>query len=144
MIGMAVPKYVVNVDVAVARAGEYLFIERAAGESHAAGTLAFPGGKVEDPPDEDDPIAATARREVSEETGVTVEDVEYVLSNTFESDDGQSVLNVVVRGEYASGTAHVRAEDEVAAVHWLSPDTLDGRDDVPPYLETYVERVEAK
>ena len=36
--------YVVNVDCAAARGDEYLFVERAASEEHAAGQLSFPGG----------------------------------------------------------------------------------------------------
>ena len=44
--------HVVNVDCAVRRDDAYLFIERAASEEHAAGQPAFPGGKVENPPDE--------------------------------------------------------------------------------------------
>lgn len=139
---MPAPQYVVNVDVAVARGGEYLFVERAASESHAAGSLAFPGGKVEGPPDDADAIAATARREVREETGVAVTDVSYVCSNAFRSDDGFDVLNVVVCGEYDGGEAHPREPDEVAAVHWLTVSAFGDREDVPPYLERYVERVE--
>ena len=60
-------------DCAVRRDDAYLFIERAASEEHAADQLAFPGGKVENPPDGADALAATARREVREETGVAVE-----------------------------------------------------------------------
>lgn len=140
---MTAPEYVVNVDVAVADGDEYLFIERAADEEHAAGQLAFPGGKVEDPPDDADAVRATARREVQEETGVDITDVRYVTSSTFESDSGAAVLNVIVRAEYADGDAHPRADDEVAAVHWFAPADLDDRSDVPPFIRTYLDRVEA-
>jgi len=81
--------YVVNVDAAVVRDGEYLVIERSAEEEHAAGTVAFPGGKVEQT-EGFDAIENTARREVREETGVEVGAVEYVSSNAFVADEGRS------------------------------------------------------
>jgi len=134
--------YVVNVDGAVERDGEYLFIERAASEEHAGGSLAFPGGKLEAPPDTDDALAATARRELAEEVGVEVGAVEVITSRTFEADDGALCLNVVTLCEYQGGEAHVREPEEVAAVHWLAPADLRGRPDAPPYLVEYLELVE--
>ena len=134
--------HVVNVDCAVRRDDAYLFIERAASEEHAADQLAFPGGKVENPPDGADALAATARREVREETGVAVEDVAYVTSGTFVSDTGHDVLNVVVTGQYAGGEARAREPEEVGAVHWLTADEFSERDP-PEFLREYVDAVEA-
>ena len=133
--------YVVNVDGVVVRDGKYLLIERAADESHAAGALGFPGGKVETPPGTADPIEATAVRELDEEVGIEVGAVEYVLSNAFEADDGTACLNVVVVCEYVGGEAYPRAADEVAAVHWLTPAEIRERE-LPAYFLEYVDRVE--
>ena len=85
---MATHRYVVNVEGAVLRDDEYLLIERAAAEDHAAGWLAFPGGKLEASPGTDDAIEATARRELAEEVGLAVGAVDYVSSRTFETDAG--------------------------------------------------------
>ncbi|MFC3959705.1 NUDIX hydrolase [Halovivax cerinus] len=135
--------YVVNVDGAVVRDGEYLFIERGVEEAHAAETLAFPGGTLESPPGTDDPIADTVRRELREEVGIEVGRVSYVCSSVFEMDGGTPCLNVVTLCEYAGGEARPRDPDEVAAVHWLSIADLHARADAPPYLLEYVDRVEA-
>lgn len=135
--------FVVNVEGALVRDGEYLLVERAADEAHAGGLLAFPGGKIEPPPDGDESFEATARRELAEEVGVEVGAVEYVHSRTFETDDGTSCVNVVTLCEGAGGEAHVRAPDEIAAVHWLSPDAIRGHPDAPGFLERDVERLEA-
>jgi 8-oxo-dGTP diphosphatase len=132
-----------NVEGAVERDGEYLFVERAAGEEHASGLLAFPGGKVEAPPDADDTIAATARRELAEEVGVEVGAVEFVTSRTFEADDGTLCLNVVTLCEYRGGEARVREPEEIAAVHWLTPAELRERPNAPSFLEADVGRIEA-
>ncbi len=134
--------YVVNVDGVVVRDDEYLLIERGAAEAHAAGLLAFPGGKVEQTPGGDETIERTAARELEEEVGIEVGDVEYVLSSTFEADDGTPCLNVVTLCEYESGRAHPRASDEVAAVHWLTYDEIKARDEVPRFVEEYVDRIE--
>ncbi len=135
--------YVVNVDGAVYRDGAYLFIERGADENHAAGALAFPGGTLEAPAGTADAIERTATRELAEEVGVEVGNVTYVCSSAFAADGGTPCLNVVTLCEYDGGQAHVRQPGEVAAVHWLSVDDLRDRDDAPPYLLEYVDRVEA-
>lgn len=135
--------YVVNVDGAVVRDGEYLLIERGADEEHAAGILGFPGGKVEQPPGGERTIRETARRELFEEVGVEVGSVEYVTSSTFEADDGTPCINVVTLCEYVDGEAHPKATDEVAAVHWLSPAEIRVHDDVPGFMVEYLDAVEA-
>ena len=139
---MDAPTYVVNVDVAVHDDDTYLLIERAASEDHAAGQLAFPGGKLEAPPGTDGAIAATARREVREEVGLELGPVEYVCSRTFRADDGTRCLNVVTRAPRAGGTATAREPDEVAAVHWLTPAEVRSREP-PAYLLGYLEQVAA-
>jgi 8-oxo-dGTP diphosphatase len=135
--------YIVNVEAAVIRDGEYLVVERAADEEHAAGLLAFPGGKVEQLPGNEDTIEETARREVAEETGVEVGDVAYVRSRTFAIDPETPVVNIVTRCEYAGGEAMAREPEEVAAVHWLSADEIRKHPDAPPHLESDIEAMEA-
>lgn len=127
--------FVVNVEVAVHRDGEYLLVERAAGEEHAAGELALVVGTVE--PDEtgEDVFAATARREVREEVGVEVGKIAYVTSATFETDQGMPCVNVVLLGRHVAGEGVVREPDEVAAVYWRRPDAVD---DAPHYTREYV------
>lgn len=133
--------YVVNVDGVVVRDEEYLLIERADDEEHAAGMLAFPGGKVEQAPGNENPIESTASRELYEEVGVEVGHVEYVLSSTFKADDGTQCVNIITLCEYESGEPFPRASDEVAAVHWLSVDEIWERDP-PEFLKRYVEQIE--
>ena len=134
--------YVVNVDVAVARDGEFLLIERSAQEEHGAGLLAFPGGKLEADPGERGVLRATARREVREETGVETRGVRVVDSSVFALDDGRQVVNVVTTADYVDGEAHRAAPDEVAAVEWRTPAAIRD-DDTPDFLVAYLDAVEA-
>ncbi|MFB6072940.1 MAG: NUDIX hydrolase [Halobacterium sp.] len=133
---------VVNVDAAVVRGDEYLVVERSSEEDHAAGAVAFPGGKVE-PDVGAGAVEETARREVREETGVEVGSVEYVSSHTFTADEGTECLNVVVRCEYESGEPDAREPEEVADAFWLAGDAFADRGDVPEYVAAMRERVAA-
>jgi 8-oxo-dGTP diphosphatase len=159
---MDAQSYVVNVDGAVVRDGRYLLVERAASEDHAAGTLGLPGGTVE-PTDESgvgsgghgdgsgergrgtsgmDLIQRTAVRELREEVGLAVGHVEYVASAAFTADDGTPCLTVVTLCEDVRGEASPQEPDEVAAVHWLDPEAVVERPDVPAFTERDVRRVE--
>jgi len=138
---MDAPHYVVNAEAAVHRDGEYLLVERAAGEEHAAGALALVGGKVEITEGRD-VLEATVRREVEEEVGVTLGSLDYVTSSAFETPDDQ-VVNTVFLAEHDAGTARVRDPEEVAAVHWLTPDEVRDHPDAPAFTADYIEAVDA-
>ena len=138
-------KYVVNVEAAVFRGGEYLLAERSPKEDHAPETLSLIGGKVEAGEAGEagtQVLEGTVRRELREEVGVEIDAVEYVTSNAFVSDGGASVVNVVFLARYASGEPRPLEPEEVAAVHWMRPASVLDSDDVPVFTQQYVERVE--
>lgn len=120
---------------------EYLFIVRGEDEEHAPGTLGFPGGTLEADPGESGVLAATAVREVREEVGVEIENVETVTSTTFELDTGRPCLNVVVVADYAGGEAHVADSDEVGDVAWRTPESVLADEATPPWTTELVEDV---
>jgi len=63
-------EYVVNVEGATYRDGEYLLARRSDAEDHAAGAWSLIGRRVEGIPDGDDVLLATLAREIREEVGV--------------------------------------------------------------------------
>ncbi|WP_435334873.1 NUDIX domain-containing protein [Haloarchaeobius sp. TZWWS8] len=130
--------YAVNVEAAIYRDGEYLLIERAAGEDHAAGALSLVGGTVEGVDHEISALEATVRREIREEVDVSVTDLRYVQSNAFRSDTGQPCLNVVFLARYDEGKGVVNAPDEVAATHWLTPGAVETHADAPEWTAAFV------
>ncbi|EMA17887.1 mutT/NUDIX family protein [Haloarcula argentinensis DSM 12282] len=134
--------YVVNIDGIVVNDNKYLLIERGADEEHASGALAFPGGKLEAEPGSQNAIENTVSREIHEEVGVTIGDIQYLHSNTFETEDNTSCINIVMLCEYAGGDAHPRAKDEVAGVHWMSYDEIKSHDDVPSFTERFADVAE--
>jgi 8-oxo-dGTP diphosphatase len=137
------PTYVVNVEAAIHRDGEYLLAERADAEEHAAGQLSLVGGKVEASGETEAPLERTVKREIREEVGLETTDLAYVTSSGFVADDRSPVVNVVFRAEYDGGTARPREPDEVAAVHWRTPEAIAESDAIPEFTREYVELAEA-
>ena len=98
--------YIVNVEAAVVKGNQYLMILRSEDETHAPGTLTFPGGKVEDVRRQDDVLEKTLAREVMEETGVTIaQEFLYVESHAFVADDNDPVVDMVFLCRYRGGSA---------------------------------------
>jgi 8-oxo-dGTP pyrophosphatase MutT (NUDIX family) len=137
--------YVVNVEVAVVWEGRYLLLMRAETESHAAGTLSPPGGKVEDAGDADDVLEETARREVREETGLVIGDrLRYVESHAFVIDDGDLVVDVVFLAvPEAIDTLSVDAA-ESAGHRWLTIEEIEREPLVPPWTRRTIRLTEQR
>lgn len=136
---------IANVEVLVVRDdGRYLMVVRSTEEEVAPGALALPGGKVEAGAPLDDALEETARREVREETGVEVEEVRYLRSYLFFTEQQEPVLDVIVLCRYRGGEAHPGDPREVAEVRWMTADDILGRPDTPPWLRRNVERAEER
>ena len=110
-------------------------------DEHAAGVLAFPGGKVEADDGTDNVLESAVRREVLEETGVTVSaKLEYVRSTAFALPDGTPVVDVLFLGSYLIG-AHITSSNEVADIGWMTADEILEHDRTPPWLVDQVRAV---
>ena len=110
----------------------------------APGVLAFPGGKVEVEDGPDSVLEAAVRREVQEETGVTVApELDYVRSVNFTMDDGTAVVDVLFHGAYNAGEPAITAPEEVADIRWMTVDEILAHERTPPWLTSDVELVEA-
>lgn len=116
--------FIVNVEVAVVREGRYLAAVRGGGEAYGAGWLGFPGGKADPGPTAPHVLEETARREVLEEVGLTLDDpIVYVESHTF-AIRGEIVLDVVMLAQSLAGDPYPASPDEVASVEWLTYEAL--------------------
>jgi 8-oxo-dGTP diphosphatase len=133
--------FIVNVEAAVVRDGRYLMVIRSEREAHAAGTLSFPGGKVEYEGLLDDVLERTARREVLEETGITIADeMAYVESKSFGVDE--PVVDIVLLCRYQAGEIQPGDPDEVAGVEWLTADEVLAHPKTPPWTAQSIRRAE--
>lgn len=135
--------YIVNVEAAICRGDRWLLIERSAAESHAAGTLALVGGKVEGRGAGAQILEATARREIAEEVGLAIDGpLHYLESAMFVSDDGFPVVDIVFACEAEAGDARPLIPAEVAAVEWLTAAEAEADRRTPPWTWRSLARAE--
>lgn len=133
--------FIVNVEAAVVKDGRYLMVIRSEREAHAAGTLSFPGGKVEYDGPLEAVFEATARREVLEETGITIADeMAYVESKSFGIDE--PVVDVVLLCRYQAGEIQPGDPDEVAGIEWLTAEEILAHPRTPPWTASSIRRAE--
>ncbi len=136
--------FVVNTQCAVTRGEHYLMIVRGHGVSSAPGALAFPGGKVEIEDGPADVLESAVRREVLEETCITVSsDLQFVRSVAFDLEDGTPVVDVLFLGEYGEGEMRITDPAEVAEVRWMTAEEVFAHDKAQPWLKRSLAKVEA-
>jgi 8-oxo-dGTP diphosphatase len=133
--------YIVNVEGAIWHAGRYLVIVRGEAEEHAAGTLSWVGGKVEETEEAADVLENTLKREILEEVGVQVQDIHYVSNTHFGT--GVTCIDIVFLCRYASGEPTPQSPDEVAEILWLTADEIRVHPKTPVWIQASLERVEA-
>ena len=112
--------------------GKVLVTRRSKKESQGSGMLSYPGGKMEDIEfkDTDDVkmniLQETLRRELMEETGVTVEDDMKLINNhSFLRYDGDYSLMIVFLAKLKNQRDIELDEDEIVELLWLSEEELD-------------------
>ena len=140
---MTVQLFVVNTQCAVLCDERFLMIVRGHGVSNRPGVLAFPGGKVEIDDGPTDVLESAVRREVLEETGITVSpDLDYVRSKVFELSDGAPVVDVFFLGVYAEGEPRISDPDEVADIRWMTVDEVLAHEKASAGLKSSLAQIE--
>lgn len=135
--------FIVNVEGAVHKDGQWLMIMRSVMEENAGGTLSLVGGKVDREGHVLDILERTVKRELYEEVGVEVkEKVRYVYSSSFVTDDDRPVINVVFLCEYDKGTPYAKSPDEVESVQWMTLAEIINHPKAPPWTIESVQRAE--
>jgi len=138
---MIADKYIVNVEGAIFKDGQYLMIVRGE-EEYAPGGLNFPGGKVEGAGSTDDILEETLRREIAEEVGLQVHaEMAYVRSSAFIA-EGDPVVDVVFLCLYKAGTAVAADPGEVAGVQWMTAAEAIAHPETPPWTRLSLELAE--
>ena len=139
----AINMFIVNTEAAIYKDGRYLLCQRSEKEDHAPGALALIGGKVEMDGASSDVLERTIIREVAEEVGLVIEGrPRYIHSTSFETDQGEPVVNVIFLCEKFSGEPYAVSADEVTAVYWMTPEEVYGNPDAKEYLKDYIRMAE--
>ncbi|MBS0649082.1 MAG: NUDIX domain-containing protein [Verrucomicrobia bacterium] len=130
--------FIANVECAIEHDGKYLIIRRPAGV-HAAGLLAFPGGKVEykDGRENAQVLFEAAKREVLEEVGLRLLDpLHYVSSRYFIAPPDNHVLDTILYCKLERTIVQViPSPKEVPAYFWLTSEEIQQHPAAPPWLK---------
>ena len=102
-----------------------------------------PGGKVEHGKDATGILEDTVRREVLEETGVSVGEMAYIHSSRFTTDGGTPVVDSAFLCRSQSGEAYAADPDEIAGVEWLTPEEIEAHPKTQPWTLATVRAAEA-
>ena len=134
--------FIVNVEGAIRKDDRWIIIERSMKEEHAGGGLSLVGGKVEA---ENTPniLEKTLKREIAEEIGITIKDeMKYIHSITFTTDQGVIVVDVIFLCEYESGTLEVKDYDEVESIYLMTTEEIINHPKTPDYVKGYIQMAE--
>jgi 8-oxo-dGTP pyrophosphatase MutT (NUDIX family) len=131
--------FVVNVQVALRCNDQLLVIGRSEDETHAGGALDIPGGKVETFELGPAVLEAVARREVLEETGVSIAvGLRYVCSASFRAQDGRPVINVVFAATTTDVPPAIHQASEASFAKWLPFREVLSHPDLPLWTAAYI------
>jgi 8-oxo-dGTP diphosphatase len=109
--------------------GDLLVLQRIEDEVQAAGIWELPGGRLEPGEDPFDGL----RREIDEETGLSVDPVRPLTVRHFDRDDGQTITMIVFHCTAAGRDVSVR-ESEHSRSKWVPLADADDR------LDTFFHR----
>ncbi len=133
--------YIVNVEAAIYHDDKWLIITRSQKEKHAGGTLALVGGKVETQDIGNDILEKTLKREILEEVGIEIyDDMQYVKSSFFITQEGQPVVDIVFLCKYKQGEPRALIPDELSAVEWMSTHDILKNGAVPVWTKDSIEK----
>jgi len=110
--------------------------ERSAMEEHAAGTLAMVGGKVEGVEMMKHVLEETLKREIMEEVGISVhDDMQYVKSSAFVTEDGKPVIDIVFLCHHKEGEPAALDPKELSAVEWLTYGEIENHQNIQSWTK---------
>lgn len=134
--------FIVNVEGAIRKDNKWVIIERSMKEDHAGGLLSLVGGKVE-PENTPNILEKTLKREIAEEIGITIKDeMKYLHSITFTTDQGMIVVDVIFLCEYESGVLEVNEPDEVESIYLMSTEEVIEHPHTPDFVKGYIQMAE--
>lgn len=131
----------VAITAIIVKDGRYLITRRSANKKRFPGKWTVPGGKLETndyinlPKDTGDywynVLERVLRREVEEEVGLAIDNIEYVTSLATVHGDGNPSLVISCRADYTSGEVRLQAEETddfkwVTLVEAKDYDLIDG------------------
>ena len=143
---MAGPRYAVTVCVLLRRGDSWLLSVRAPGVAYAPGSIGLIGGHVESAAPEPGVLESTARRELTEETGLDLAGVplRYLESEYFVTPAGEPQITVTFVATAPEAAApYVNAPGELTEVGWWTAAEVAADPRCPPWLPALLGRAAA-
>lgn len=134
--------FLVNVEGAIYKDNKWLLVKRSEKEEHAAGGYALVGGTAELEGDSSDILERTLHREVKEEVGIEIINLQYVNSSSFISDTGFPVIDIVFVCDLLSGEPYAKCIDEVDEVTWMTTEQILNNTSFPEFLKRNIKQAE--
>lgn len=116
------PLHVVFVEAWIKKDNKYLLAKRSSKDDQAAGKWAVPGGKV-DMELESNIIENSLKREVMEEVGIEIDNVQFLTSRSFIRSSGHHVVALSFVVNYKSG--EVKPLEDQDEVRWVTFEEMD-------------------
>lgn len=128
---------IVSVKGAIFKQDQWLVVKRSEKEKHKPGTLSLVGGKVESLGNKiDNILEKNLKREIKEEVGIKVHDnIKYVESKSFITDDGEPAIDIVFLCKHKSGQVYCKDKKEVTEAYWMTLGEILEKANVPQYVE---------
>jgi 8-oxo-dGTP diphosphatase len=133
-----IPLHVVFVEAWIKKGDAYLLAKRSSKDDQAAGHWAVPGGKVELGVD-DDIIEKSLRREVLEEVGVEIGNIQFISSKSFIRSSGHNVIGLSFVAQYKSGEP--RPLEDQDEIRWVTIQEMT--DLLEPYWASTIDKLSA-
>ncbi|MFC4619773.1 NUDIX hydrolase [Camelliibacillus cellulosilyticus] len=134
--------FIVNVEAAIYKDGQYLIIKRSEAEEYAGGLYSLVGGKIDFSESSLQVLEDNLRREVDEEIGINLgKDLKYVHSTTFMA-DGVQVLDVVFLSPNVEGSPYIKSPEEITEIKWMTCEDIQGSSEIPLWTKTSVRLAE--
>lgn len=109
----------VGIGVFIVKNGKFLMGRRR--NAHGDGTWSIPGGHLEF----GETFEETAKREVLEETGLTITNVRFgAVTNDYFEDGGKHYVTIWMLSDWESGEEQITEPDKFIALEWRDFDTL--------------------
>lgn len=109
----------VGLGVLIIKDGKVLFGQRL--NAHGEGTWCPPGGHVE----YGESFENCARREVAEETGLTIKNVTFITTtNDLHVSENKHYVTIIMRADWESGEPQVLEPDKMVKWGWFDWDNL--------------------
>ena len=133
---------IVNVEAAIYKEDKWLLMRRSEMEEHGAGLITLVGGKVEESGSISDILEKTLHREVLEEVGIEVENLQYLESKAFLTGSREPIVDIVFVCEHKSGEPQAVDKNEVAEVFWMKALDILANKEIPSFVKDSIEKAE--